>query len=33
LVFIVVIWYIFPNFGMLNQENSGNPALDMKVRT
>jgi hypothetical protein len=26
LVYIVVIWYIFPRFGILDQEKSGNPA-------
>jgi hypothetical protein len=25
-VYFKVIWYIFPNFGMLYQEKSGNPA-------
>jgi hypothetical protein len=24
-VYFVVIWYIFPRFGILNQEQSGNP--------
>jgi hypothetical protein len=24
----MVIWYIFPRFGMLHQETSGNPADD-----
>jgi hypothetical protein len=24
---VVVIWYIFPRFGILRQEKSGNPAL------
>jgi hypothetical protein len=28
LVHFVVIWYIFSRFGMLYQENSGNPGLD-----
>jgi hypothetical protein len=27
LVHFVVIWYIFPRFGMLYQEKSGNPGL------
>jgi hypothetical protein len=27
LVYFVVIWYIFPRFGSLNQEKSGNPGL------
>jgi hypothetical protein len=27
LVTLVVIWYIFPRFGMLYQEKSGNPVL------
>jgi hypothetical protein len=26
LVYLKVIWYIFPRFGMLHQEKSGNPA-------
>jgi hypothetical protein len=26
LVYFVVIWYIFPRFGILDQEKSGNPA-------
>jgi hypothetical protein len=25
LVYFVVIWYIFPRFGILDQEKSGNP--------
>jgi hypothetical protein len=25
LVFLMVVWYIFPHFGMLHQEKSGNP--------
>jgi hypothetical protein len=25
---VVVIWYIFPRFGILRQEKSGNPALN-----
>jgi hypothetical protein len=28
----VVIWYIFPRFGILYQEKSGNPALHDKFR-
>jgi hypothetical protein len=27
---VVVIWYIFPRFGILHQEKSGNPAHDLK---
>jgi hypothetical protein len=27
----VVIWYIFPRFGILYLEKSGNPALDRKL--
>jgi hypothetical protein len=27
LVYIVVIWYIFPSFGILCQEKSGNPGV------
>jgi hypothetical protein len=26
LEYFVVIWYIFPHFGILDQEKSGNPA-------
>jgi hypothetical protein len=26
LVYFVVLWYIFPHFGILCQEKSGNPA-------
>jgi hypothetical protein len=29
LVYFVVIWYIFPRFGILDQEKSGNPAPDI----
>jgi hypothetical protein len=25
LVYLVVVWYIFPRFGLLYQEKSGNP--------
>jgi hypothetical protein len=25
LVYFMVIWFIFPHFGMLHQEKSGNP--------
>jgi hypothetical protein len=28
LVYFVVIWYIFPRFGILDQEKSGNPAAE-----
>jgi hypothetical protein len=28
LVYFVVLWYNFPRFGILDQEKSGNPALD-----
>jgi hypothetical protein len=28
LVYFVVIWYIFPHFGMLYLEKFGNPVLD-----
>jgi hypothetical protein len=28
LVYFVVIWYIFPRFGILDQEKSGNPGSD-----
>jgi hypothetical protein len=28
LVYFVVIWYIFPHFGILHQEKSGNPAAE-----
>jgi hypothetical protein len=27
LVYVVVIWYIFPRFGILHQEKSGNPVV------
>jgi hypothetical protein len=30
LVYFVVIWYMFPSFGILDQEKSGNPATGMK---
>jgi hypothetical protein len=32
LVYFVVIWYIFPRFGILYQEKSGNPAVEEKWR-
>jgi hypothetical protein len=33
-LYFVVIWYIFPRFGILCQENSGNPGpLGTKVLT
>jgi hypothetical protein len=28
LVYFEVIWYIFPRFGILDQEKSGNPGAD-----
>jgi hypothetical protein len=28
LVYFVVIWYIFPRFGILDQEKSGNPGTN-----
>jgi hypothetical protein len=28
-IYFVVIWYIFPCFGILDQEKSGNPALGL----
>jgi hypothetical protein len=31
LVYIVVIWYILPRFGILDQEKSGNPACEAKT--
>jgi hypothetical protein len=31
LVYFVVIWYIFPRFGILEQEKSGNPGLDVNA--
>jgi hypothetical protein len=31
LVYFVVFWYIFPGFGILHQEKSGNPAKQLKV--
>jgi hypothetical protein len=30
LVYVMVIWYIFPRFGLLYQEKSGNPASDSR---
>jgi hypothetical protein len=32
LVYFVVIWYIFPRFGMLYQEKSGNPGKKLKKK-
>jgi hypothetical protein len=29
----VVIWYIFPRFGILYQEKSGNPASELQIPT
>jgi hypothetical protein len=29
---IVVIWYVFPRFGILCQENSGNPEQSRRCR-
>jgi hypothetical protein len=31
LVYFVVIWYIFPRFGILDQEKSGNSDPDSKL--
>jgi hypothetical protein len=31
LVYFVVIWYIFPPLGILDQEKSGNPNYDKEV--
>jgi hypothetical protein len=31
LVYFVVIWYIFPRFGILDQEKSGNPDLQQVI--
>jgi hypothetical protein len=28
---VVVIWYIFPRFGILCQEKSGNPVQDLAI--
>jgi hypothetical protein len=28
-VYFMVIWYIFPRFGILDQEKYGNPGLDV----
>jgi hypothetical protein len=33
LVYFVVIWYIFPRFGMLYQVKSGNPELEPHSET
>jgi hypothetical protein len=30
LEYFVVIWYIFPRFGILDQEKSGNPAVNTR---
>jgi hypothetical protein len=30
LVYFLVIWYIFPGFGILDQEKSGNPDPEAK---
>jgi hypothetical protein len=30
LVYFIVIWYIFPRFGMLCQQKSGNPGVGEK---
>jgi hypothetical protein len=30
LVYLLVIWYIFPRFGKYYRERSGNPATEMK---
>jgi hypothetical protein len=32
LVYLVVIWYIFPRFGILYQEKSGNPDLNPRLK-
>jgi hypothetical protein len=32
LVHFVVIWYIFPRFGMLYREKSGNPGSAVQLR-
>jgi hypothetical protein len=29
LIYFVAIWYIFPRFGILDQEKSGNPAVNL----
>jgi hypothetical protein len=31
LVYFAVIWYTFPNFGILDQEKSGNPGHSAKT--
>jgi hypothetical protein len=28
---LVSVWYIFPRFGILNKEKSGNPVSDVKA--
>jgi hypothetical protein len=33
LVYFVVIWYIIPRFGILDQEKSGNPDLNNEPAT
>jgi hypothetical protein len=30
-VYLIVIWYISPRSGMLNQQKSGNPAASTKI--
>jgi hypothetical protein len=32
-IYILAIWYILPRFGILCQEKSGNPALDLQLET
>jgi hypothetical protein len=32
LVYFVVIWYIFPRFGILDPEKSGNPGFNPKAQ-
>jgi hypothetical protein len=32
LVYFVVIWYLFPRFGMLYPEKSGNPDMDLSKK-
>jgi hypothetical protein len=32
LVYLVAIWYVYPPFGLLYQETSGNPRTDQKIR-
>jgi hypothetical protein len=32
LVYFLIIWYIFPRFGILDREKSGNPGLGREIK-